>query len=212
MGIALSPTSFESSHVAQSRIRDLRDEMLFRPGDPRTQLYQIEQGIVALYRKATGNRSEIIEFAFAGDVVGYGLRETHAAWTYAVGKVRARCIPLSALDDVLRYNKRAFDRYARALQQEFEYRRHQLACADRKLPNRLAALFVVLSRQAGYEGRDPTHVSDSLECGVVASWLGVGVEELADALLQLQHMHLIECCPPHGMRLADLDALESIAD
>jgi CRP/FNR family transcriptional regulator len=62
------------------------------------------------------------------------------------------------------------------------------------------------------EGRDPTMVSDSLECGTAATYLGIDVEALANALSELGRLGLIEPSPARGLRLLDLDALRRLAN
>lgn len=189
-----------------------RNAMLYRGGEPRTCLYCIEAGVVALLRQTPGRRREIVEFAFAGDVLGYGLFEHHTSWAQAVGEVRVARMPLSALDQILHSDKRAFDRYAEALQREFDDRRNQLVDTERSLVKRVAALLVALSRQNALEGRDPRVVGDELACGAVAAWLGIDVRALANALMKLERSGLIEQSPPDGVRLSDLARLEHLVD
>jgi CRP/FNR family transcriptional regulator len=68
-----------------------------------------------------------------------------------------------------------------------------------------------LSRYNAYEGRDPTLVTDSLKCGVVAGYLNMTVDQLAAQLAELERRGLIEPCD-RGLRLKNLDALERLAD
>ena len=198
--------------LGRGLLRLRRKAMLYHRGEPRTCLYYIEAGVVALLRQPPGGRREIVEFAFPGDVLGYGLFEHHTSWAQAVGEVCIKPMPLSALDQILQADKRAFDRYAEALRREFEYRRKQLVNTDRRLVNRVAALLVALSRQNSLEGRDPRVVGDELACGAVAAWLGIEVHALAKALLELQQSGLIELSPPDGVRLSDLARLERLVD
>jgi CRP/FNR family transcriptional regulator len=198
--------------LGQGSLRFGRNAILYRRGEPRTCLYYIEAGVVALLRQASQGHREIVEFAFAGDVLGCGLFEHHTSWAQAVGEVRARRMPLTALDELVHRDKRAFDRYAETLQREFEYRRNQLVNAERSLPARVAALLVALARQNGLEGRDPCVVGDELECGAVAAWLGIDVQALANALKELEQSGLIEQAPPAGVRLSDRARLERLVD
>ena len=200
------------SGLARDSLRFRRNAMVYRRGEPRTCLYCIEAGVVALLRQTPGGHREIVEFAFAGDVLGYGLFEHHTAWAQAVGEVRIQRMPLSALDQILHSDKRAFDRYAETLQREFDYRRKELVGTERRLVKRVAALLVALSRQNGLEGRDPRVVGDELACGAVAAWLGIDVCELASALMELEQLRLIEQSPGDGVRLSDLARLERFVD
>ena len=68
---------------------------------------------------------DVVEFAFTGDVVGFGFLEHHIHLAKAVGEAHVRCLPLNALDHILRDDERAAHRYAEALGREFEFRRDE---------------------------------------------------------------------------------------
>lgn len=192
-------------------LRTLRDDVLYRPGDPRSQLYLMESGTVAQFRHTTG-RPEVVEFSFAGDVVGFGSFEKHVLGAQAVGEVRVRCLPPAALKRLLHEDQRAFDRYTAALEREFQCRRDELTSTAREPLQRVAALLVALSSQNGQEGRDPSIVGDALDCRAVAEWIGMDVAVLGQALIRLQKLGLIEARHPHGLRLLDIAALTALRD
>ena len=99
-----------------------------------------------------------------------------------------------------------------AIEREVAYLKDSLVAVGRPSPlQRVAALFLTLSRNNAYEGRQPDVITDSLTCGVVAGYLGMSVDQLAARLAELEARGLIEPCEK-GLRLADLDALESLAD
>jgi len=199
-------------HIAGGSVRHLHNEKLFRRGEPRTCLYLIEKGVVAVCRRAKGRQEDIAEFAFAGDVLGYGLFANHTSWAQAIGEVHVRSLPLAALDAILRNDKRAFDRCADTLERDFQDRRSELIRAERKLVHRVAALLLALSRQNTLEGRDPRLGTDELECGAAANWLRIDIGHLLDALRELEQLRLIERCPPNGLRLSDVAGLTRLAD
>ena len=140
--------------LEESSIRVLRNEVLFHPGERKMHLYRIEAGAIALYLNRVGHAADVVEFAFTGDVVGFGFLEHHIHLARAVGETHVRCLPLNALSHILRGDERAARRYAEALGREFEFRRDELAGADRKPVSRLAAFFLALSQLNRHEGRD----------------------------------------------------------
>ena len=77
---------------------------------------------------------------------------------------------------------------------------------------RLAAFLVAVSHRSRDEGGDPTLIDDSVDCGVIADFLGLSVDLLALGLMQLEMRGLIETAPPHGLRLKNVAALEEIAN
>ena len=64
-------------------------------------------------------------------------------------------------------------------------RRRWLAAAESHV--RVAALLSSISHNNRYEGRDPAVIPDCFSSGFVADLLGLGVADLADALVELKN-------------------------
>jgi len=77
---------------------------------------------------------------------------------------------------------------------------------------RTAALLVVLSRNNGYEGRDPSIIADDLHCGLVADMLGIGIDTLAGVLVDLERRELVEWRQDGGLHLKDIDVLDRLSE
>ena len=204
--------SSSDTRAAEVPIRVLRDEFLFAAGTPRTHLYLIESGTVGVYRKLQGRPTELIEFAFVGDVVGLGALKSHVDSAQAVGEVRAKCLALDAQHGVIKNHPRAMRRYIEAMQREFESRRDDALGTPRQPVSQIAAFLVAVSNQNRNEGRDPLVVSDSLECGTAASYLGIDFDTFARSLAELGSLGMIEPSPSEGLRLLDLDGLRAMVD
>ena len=76
---------------------------------------------------------------------------------------------------------------------------------------RIAALLISISRNNGYEGRDPSVMPDALTSGFVADLLGIHIDELATLLVDLNRRGLVETCGS-TLKLKDMPALERLAD
>ena len=87
----------------------------------------------------------------------------------------------------------------------------EIAAADKPL-SRVAALLVSISRNNGYEGRDPHVMPDALTSGFVADLLGMDIASLAALLVDLRRRGLIDSGPSSALRLKDLAGLETLAD
>src|SRR5437763_1292740 len=94
----------ELAPLNDAPLRVLRDELLFRRGQAKTHIYQIEAGTIAVYETRADGSHSVVEFAFAGDAVGLGFLENHSHSAQAIGEARVRCLPLSALDHVLQHD------------------------------------------------------------------------------------------------------------
>jgi Crp-like helix-turn-helix domain len=88
-------------------------------------------------------------------------------------------------------------------------RRRLLAAAQSHV--RVAALLSSISRNNRYEGRDPAFIPDCFSSGFVADLLGLSVDDLADALIELKHRGLVQE-QGSALRLTDLSALERLIE
>jgi len=211
MSLSVACHGSPDERFADAPIRVVRDEVLFAAGKPRTNLYLIESGTVGVYRQLSARLPELIEFAFIGDVVGIGALPVHIDSAQAVGEIRVKCLPFAALDSVIKYDARAMRRYIDAVEREFQSRRAQSVRTSVGPVAQVAAFLVSVSSLNANEGRDPSVVSDSLECGTAATYLGIDVEALANALSELGRL-VIEPSPARGLRLLDLGELRRLAN
>jgi CRP/FNR family transcriptional regulator, anaerobic regulatory protein len=78
--------------------------------------------------------------------------------------------------------------------------------------SRVAALLVSISRNNGYEGRDPRVMPDTLTSGFVADLLGLDIGSLAAMLVDLRRRGLIDSDASSALHLKDIAKLESLAD
>ena len=171
--------------------------------------YRVESGCLCVYEPHSAEHRAIVEFAFAGDLLGLGYLENRRVGA-GDRQTRITCLPLNAVDRML---KRARDQLKKAIDDELEFVRDGLVSSGQRNPiERVAAYFVALSHSNSYEGRISNIITNSLKCGVVASDLALSVEGLARILVELEERGLIENCPPLGLRLNDITALERLAD
>ena len=149
-------------------------EILFRAGDPKTHLYRVESGCLCVYEPHSAEHRAVVEFTFAGDLLGLGYLENHTRSARAIGETRVTCLPFSAVDRIVEASPRARDQLKQAIDDELEFVRDGLVRSGQRNPiERVAAFFVALSRGNSYEGKIPNIITDSLKCGVVASYLAL---------------------------------------
>lgn len=190
-----------------------RNEILFETGDLKENLYRVETGALCIYTINQNAKADVIEFALAGDLVGMGFLERHATNARAAIDTKVRCFPIDALHTLAASDERTKDRFDSAVQREFAYRRNLLVDAGRYNPlARLAAFLIAVSQQNAQEGREPTLIDETLESAVVADYLGISVEHLGTALVQLEKQGLIQPAAHHRLCIADLGRLERLAN
>jgi CRP-like cAMP-binding protein len=119
---------------------------------------------------------------------------------------------LAAVDRIIEANSLARDHLQQAIDDELEFVRDSLVKSGRRNPiARVAAFLVALSRGNSHEGRNQNIITDSVKCGVAASYLALSVDALARVLVEFEERGLIENCSI-GLRLNDITALERLAD
>lgn len=189
-----------------------RGEMLFNAGDKRAQLYRVERGALCHYQRQDDGHHEIIEFAFPGDIIGFGHLAEHTSTAQAVAKTIVSPVSEEEFDQLLDSDGQLAARYAAAGDREFEFLRvRALASGSGKPEKRVASFLSAIARLGVSEGRDPNLISDEFSSGTVAEHLGLSLDALAGILRDLEKRGIVEAAPD-GLRIADLDALEQFAD
>ena len=72
--------------------------------------------------------------------------------------------------------------------------------------------FVVVSRNNGYEGRDPHVIDEDIRCGAVSDFLGIEIDILGRALLEFQRRGIVSPCGEGNLHLDDVAALDRLSD
>lgn len=205
-----------SSSRARSADSDHRaltsGEILFREGEPRTHIYRVEKGAVCLFKHRPDGTRDVIEFAFPGDLVGLGYVDHHLSGAQATMDTMLTCTPRAIAEPEPITAPVAANGLSAAIEREVAFLNETQRRATIAKPlGRIAALFVTLSRCNAYEGRDPSVLTDSVSCGLVAGYLNMSVDDLSHWLSELASRGLVEPCD-RGLRLKNLHELESLAE
>ena len=187
-------------------------DFLFHEGDPRTHSFRVETGGICVYKTLPDGSRDVLGFAFSGDLVGLGYHDKHVATAQATAQTSVSCLPRTARTPPTDKGQQAKDAVSPAIEREVALLRDALVHTGEPQPiERVAALFVTLSRCNSYEGRAPDIITDSLKCGVVAGYLNMSLDLLAAQLTKLEAQGLIERTAK-GLRLKNIPALEKLAD
>ncbi|MBZ0209885.1 MAG: Crp/Fnr family transcriptional regulator [Hyphomicrobium sp.] len=196
-----------------TRVRRLaRGETLFHSGDKRDQLYRVERGALCHYLRWADGHHEVIEFAFPGDIIGFGHLDVHTSTAQAVAKTIVSPISEDEFEQLLAGDGQLAARYAAAADREFDYLRVRALAGSRSAPaKRVASFLAALSRMGASEGRDPSIIRDEFSSGAVAEHLNMTVDALAGVLRELEARGMVTSVR-EGLRITDIEALETFAD
>jgi len=196
-----------------ARVRRVnRGETLFHAGDRRDGIYRVERGALCHYVRWPDGRHEVIEFAFPGDIIGFGHVEFHASTAQAAARTIVSPVGTSEFERLLESDGTLSARYAAAADREFEYLRLRALQSTQNAPaRRVASFLAALAQLSAREGRDPSTVADELTSGVVAEQLHMSVDTFADVLRELKTRGLLADAG-ESLRISDIGALEKFAD
>jgi CRP/FNR family transcriptional regulator, anaerobic regulatory protein len=189
-----------------------RSEILFQTGDKRGKLYRVESGALCHYLRWEDGRGEIVEFAFPGDIVGFGHLQSHVSTVQAMVETTVSPVSQKEFDALLENDGQLAARFAAAGDREFEYLREVTVKADPGKPvERVASFLSALSHMSDVAGRDPTLVADEITSGDVAEHLDLTMDTLVAALRELERRGMVVAAGNGRLQICDLPALEKLA-
>jgi CRP/FNR family transcriptional regulator len=189
-----------------------RGEILFCTGDQRGKLYRVDSGALCHYLRWEDGRREIVEFAFPGDIVGFGHLPSHVSTAQAMVETNISLVSQDEFDDLLETDGQLAARFAAAGDREFEYVREVTVKSGPVKPvERVASFLSALSHMSEVEGRDPSLVADDITSGDVAEHLDMTLDGLVAALRELERRGMVATAGNGHLRIADLTALEKLA-
>jgi CRP/FNR family transcriptional regulator, anaerobic regulatory protein len=217
--LAATPSDACDSRGRDARGRGLRpvrslarSEILFQTGDKRGKLYRVESGALCHYLRWEDGRREIVEFAFPGDIVGFGHLQSHVSTVQAMVETTVSPVSQKEFDALLENDGQLAARFAAAGDREFEYLREVTVKADPGKPvERVASFLSALSHMSDVEGRDPTLVADEITSGDVAEHLDLTMDTLVAALRELERRGMVVAAGNGRLQICDLPALEKLA-
>lgn len=186
-------------------------EFVFAEGDPATHLYQVETGAVALYKVLCDGRRQVLGFAYPGDLIGLGADREHLINAQATKPTRLRCLPLSALSQMVRQDPRLGFRLYQALASELAATRElMLTTGQRSASERLIAFLLALSRRNERKGQDPLVFDLPMTRTDIADFLGLTIETVSRTFTKLKLAGLIDLPQSSRVRLLDIERLRSL--
>jgi CRP/FNR family transcriptional regulator len=190
-----------------------RGEALFRAGQVRDTLYRVKQGALCHYMTWPDGTHEVIEFAFPGDIVGFGHIEHHVSTATAMVDVLVEILASNALDmPELRRDPLLASRLSAMADREFDLvKARAMRQPDQPAAARVAAVLAVLTHMSTGAGTAATAVEDSALEHICEHNLELAQGQLRAALRELQGAGLVRLLKG-SVEVLDLPGLEKIRD
>lgn len=206
------PVRSLEGRLSQGTIRRLESkEDVYCEGDPRTHVFRVEQGVIAIYKTLIDGRRRIIEFAYPGDLVGLGVLSEHILSAQAVCPAKVRCLSAVALEREAESDPELAIKLYSAVCQELAAARELLVTIGQTSAIEKVATFLLkLHRRVGEPG---DVVTLSMRRSDIGDLLGLTIETVSRTFTKLRSMGVIEI--DHGgttVHIRDLDRLEELAN
>jgi CRP/FNR family transcriptional regulator, anaerobic regulatory protein len=187
-------------------------EHVFLAGDLRTHLFRIDSGAVCLYKITAGGQRQVVQFAFAGDLLGLAAQNEYALSAQALRPVRLRCLPVVTLNRMAAGDPALGGKLYEALSAELaSLQEHLLIIGQRNALERVAAFLLGLSRRNARIGGDPAALELPMTRGDISDYLGLTLETVCRMLSKLRAAGVIEAGQSSPIALRDLEKLEELA-
>ncbi len=199
---------FEHASIRRLRAK----EYIFCEGDPRTQIFLVEQGVVALSKVLGDGRRQVIDFAYPGDYIGLGLHGEYIFDAQATCAAKVKCIAASALEEAAASDPDLALMLYKAVSAELATARNLLVCVGQGTAmERIAAFLVRLSDRAASSGRNGSAFSLMMRRSDIGDLLGLTIETVSRTLTKLRSMGVIEIVNSTEVHVLDEVKLEQLA-
>ncbi|KWT65249.1 transcriptional regulator, Crp/Fnr family [Hyphomicrobium sulfonivorans] len=208
----------DGSSVAEQRLpsatvrRLIAKEHVFCEGDDREQVFQVEEGVIAVYKTLPDGRRQIIDFAYPGDLIGLGVLDEHVLSAQATVPSKVKCLSAAALERIAESDARLALKLYKSVCHELAATRSLLiTVGQRSAIERVCAFLVALHRRTA-EAESAT-VDLAMRRSDIADLLGLTIETVSRTLTKLRTMGVIEIAQGGTrVQLCDLARLTDLAN
>ncbi len=177
------------THASERRLEP--KEHVFCEGDPRTHVYRVEDGVIAIYKTLFDGRRRIIDFAYPGDFIGLGVLGEHIMSAQATCPAKVRCLSASALESLAETDASlALKLYKSVCQDLVAARSLLVTVGQRSAVERMAAFLLALHRRGNGDSGDVIKLA--MRRSDIADLLGLTIETVSRTLTKLREMGVIE--------------------
>lgn len=199
--------------VGGADVRTLRaGEPLAHEGDAATDVFEVTEGIIRVYKIFSDGSRQIFSFAFPGTILGLGNRETYGFGYDALVFSRVRVVPrarfLSALWEYPELGAKALD----AALDEVSDAHYLSAILCRKAAIAKVAAFLCSLTYRLRSLRKPGTLILPMTRSDIADYLGLSIETVSRCITRLRDKGIISLPNSGVVVINDVEGLEHIGD
>jgi CRP-like cAMP-binding protein len=194
-------------------------EVLINAGQPADQVFNIESGVLMLYRTGTDGRRQVLSFLFRDNFVGLSATETYFFSVEAVTPARVVVCPRRLLNERLASDPAAEQAFLNMVFRVLEDILDVVYSLGQRTASERLAVFLLYLRHwkrltdAIADDGHPSLVTVQVPMGRedIADFLGLKKETVSRSFRELEEAGLIRRLDSHTVRLDDLPRLRQLA-
>ena len=200
--------------VSLSRKRELRAKTtLFFEMDPARYVYEVQEGILKLYRLTSDGRRQITGFVYPGQFLGLTQAGCHVATAEAITPVVVWCYLRERLEGLIDEMPSLARRLLSLANDELLSAQNQILWLGRKnTMERVGAFLLQLAERVRAGGGDPSELHLPMSRTDIADYLGLTVETVSRTFTRLRKMGAIRLGESGRHVKCDLDWLRRLTD
>jgi CRP/FNR family transcriptional regulator len=188
-------------------------EHLWCEGDRRSHVYRIESGAICIYAVQPDGRRHVVDFAFQGDLIGFGPDDEHAFSAQTLQPTTVRAITVTTLLQAMGEDPALGVRMFELAARELAAARAQLLMVSKRMSvERVAAFLLALAQRRGVETADEVSVQVPMRRVDIADYLGLTIETVSRTFTRFRALGLIALGSGGRVALCDVDGLQRIAN
>lgn len=180
-------------------------EHVFCEGDPRTHVFEVEEGAIVIYKVLPDGRRQVVSFAYPGDLIGLGSSPEHTLNAQAASRAKVRCIAAQNLDEAAGRDPQLAVKLYRAVSRELSETRSLLVSIGQQTALERVSTFLYSLYKRG-EARGDAMIHLPMRRSDIADFLGLTIETVSRTFTKLRTMGVISVT--HGTEVHIDDANE----
>ena len=186
---------------------------LFHEGDDATQVFNVTEGALKIYKLLPDGRRQVMGFMFPGDFLGISVSDEHAFTAEALADTHMCRFGRGRFDDFV-------EEHPELERQLYSLAAHELAAAQAQMvllgrksaAERLATFFLDLAqRRERVEKQNVAVIDLPMSRSDIADYLGLTKETVSRVLAQLKRRRLIRLVTLNRIEILDREGLDAIA-
>lgn len=187
-------------------------EDLFLEGDEAGHVYEVNDGVVCLYRIMPDGNRHILAFRFAGEIVGLCSPATYGYNAQAVGDTRVRRISRAGLERLIDERPDFARKLLRMASSELNAMRDHLTClASKSAEAKVADFLLMLAERSRTRAGDGVVVDLPMTRTDIGDYLGLTIETVSRTISKMRRTGVIDLPRTTQVVVRSTDRLAELA-